>query len=206
MNDTIITQVPEYGNFIEALGEAVTESEVSTDHIEKGLDAVIEEKVVFQPGQYHAGNLPEFYTTDAKTGEIKAITRAEFKKWRHDNVTVRYQKVPMCGHKFIPQVEPRHKSCEACWFAFFNVHGELTQAVEEAYQKQGAALIVKLKGNRFKNMFLKFMGTVAALKAASDARAAQEKAIESTGSTEGSNSTTEPGEGIVGTLPESQGF
>lgn len=69
-----------------------------------------------------------------------------------------------CGHKYRNEFEPNHRNCERCWFAFFQTHGELTQAVEEAYQTGGAKLVSKLRGPKFLHQFLKFMSTVALVK------------------------------------------
>lgn len=69
-----------------------------------------------------------------------------------------------CGHKLRGEFEPNHRNCERCWFTYFQIHGELTQAVEEAFQKGGAGLIIRLKGKTFLHNFLKFMSTVALIK------------------------------------------
>lgn len=69
-----------------------------------------------------------------------------------------------CGHKYRNEFEPNHRNCERCWFAFFQTHGELTQAVEEAYQTGGAKLVSKLRGPKFLHQFLKFLSTVAFVK------------------------------------------
>jgi len=113
----------------------------------------------------------------------KQYTRAEAGKLNLKNFTHKHQTVPMCGHKFIAQREPRHSNCEACWFAFFNVHGEFTQAVEDAHAKGGDDMIIALKGRKFLQRFLRFMGSVAKLKMALEAK---EKNNGSTQPTEGS--------------------
>lgn len=82
-----------------------------------------------------------------------------------------------CGHKFRAEFEPKFRNCEQCWFTYFQVHGELTQAVEEAYQKGGGELIKKLRGPKFLDNFLKFMATVALIKAQQEA-VAKEKQID----------------------------
>lgn len=130
--------------------------------------------VVYVP---HVGPKPDYYTTDAKTGEIKEITRAEYKEYQRKHVTVRHQRVPMCGHKFVVGAQPRHRNCESCWFAFFNVHGELTQSVEELYAKHGGVPVSRLLGKALLHNFLKFMSTVAALKQAQEAQAARSQEI-----------------------------
>jgi hypothetical protein len=108
---------------------------------------------------------------------------------------VKHQIIPMCGHKFIAKTEPRHKNCGPCWFTFFQVHGEFTQAVEELYQKD-VNILKKLKGPKFVDNFRKFMSTVAAFKESIEA--AKEKDVSSIGSTEGSNE-----QGETGNIPRS---
>lgn len=104
---------------------------------------------------------------------------------------LKYQRIPMCGHKFIPETEPRHRHCESCWFTFFQVHGEFTQAVEEVFQKQGENFLAKLKGRGFTTNFLKFMSTVASFQASiAAAKAAQESnGITSLGGADSSDQT-----------------
>jgi hypothetical protein len=113
------------------------------------------------------GKKPDYYRT-LPDGTIVEITRAEYKKGMHDGFTVRHRPLP-CGHKLVAGQSPRHRNCEACWFTFFQVHGELTQAVDEAYNSQGIEvgreLIKQLRGTKFLKNFLKFMASVATLKA-----------------------------------------
>ena len=120
--------------------------------------------------------LPKFpyYRINQETGAYEEITRAEYKKVMRETFTVKHQRIPQCGHKFVPGHEPRHRNCEQCWFVFFQVHGELTQSVEEVFQKHGKPAIVALRGVKFLDNFLKFMATVAQYKLAADA-AAKEK-------------------------------
>lgn len=132
--------------------------------------------------------LPDYYKT-RPDGTITAITRAEYKESQRKYVTRKYQIVPMCGHKFVPEKEPRHVNCEACWFSFFQVYGELTQAVEELYAKHGARAVLQLRSKKFLRNFLKFMGTVAAYKAAVESAALAAK--ENSGSTSGIEPSTE---------------
>ncbi len=73
-------------------------------------------------------------------------------------------RVPQCGHRFKAGRTPEHVNCESCWFAFFQTHGELSQAVEEVYAKHGKSLIIHLKGKKFLDMFLKFLSTIAQYK------------------------------------------
>lgn len=119
--------------------------------------------------------LPRYYITRKVDGWVKAITRTEYGKLRYEQLTVRHQRVPMCGHKFVPEHEPRHRNCESCWFTFFNVYGQLTQAVEEVFQKHGKNVVVGLRGPKFFENWLKFMSTVANLKLAQEARSQEIK-------------------------------
>lgn len=134
-------------------------------------------------------------TRNAKGYVVEPRRMVPFRPSPKKAAPLKYQRIPMCGHKFIPQQEPRHKGCESCWFTFFQVHGELTQAVEEVYQKQGEDFLAKLKGRAYVTNFLKFMSTVAAFQASmAAAQAEQEKnAITSTG---GAVSTDEAEGGI----------
>lgn len=124
-------------------------------------------------------------TVNAKGYIVEPERMVPFRPSPKKSAPLKYQRIPMCGHKFVPQQEPRHKGCESCWFTFFQVHGELTQAVEEVYQKQGEGFLAKLKGRAYVTNFLKFMSTVAAFQASmTAAQAEQEKnAITSTGGT-----------------------
>ena len=126
--------------------------------------------------------LPKFpyYRINQETGAYEEITRAEYKKVMRETFTVKHQRIPQCGHKFVPGHEPRHRNCEQCWFVFFQVHGELTQSVEEVFQKHGKPAIVALRGVKFLDNFLKFMATVAQYKAAVEAAKESNGSIEST--------------------------
>lgn len=125
----------------------------------------------YLPKYSYNGELPKYYLTRKKDGFIKGISRKEYGEIRRQQITRVCQKVPMCGHKFVPGAQPRHRNCEACWFAFFNVHGELTQSIEELYAKHGKQPVVTLLGPKVLKNFLKFMSTVAAFKASQEARA-----------------------------------
>jgi hypothetical protein len=132
-------------------------------------------------------NLPPkfpYYRINTETGEPEEITRAEYKKAMRETFTVKHKVIPACNHKFVPGHEPQHRNCEHCWFVFFQTHGELTQSVEELFQKHGKQPVIALKGVKFFDNWLKFMSTVAAFKAAVET--AKEK-NGSTGSIEGSN-------------------
>lgn len=151
------------------------------------------------------GSMPDYYTTDPKTGEITEITRAAYKKYQREQVTRVYQRIPMCGHKFAPQAKPRHRNCESCWFTFFQVHGEFTQSVEELYAKHGKQPVTALLGETLLHNFLKFMSSVAAIKAYQEAQAAKTKELsESTSGIE--QGTGDPSaateDGTVEVLPD----
>lgn len=79
-----------------------------------------------------------------------------------------------CGHKFRGQFEPSHRNCERCWFTYFQVNGELTQSVEEAFAAGGPTLINQLKTKTFTHNFRKFMSTIAFLKQQQELAAAKE--------------------------------
>lgn len=113
-----------------------------------------------------------YYRVDPETGDHIQITRAEYKEYMRKHVTRRYTRLPLCGHRFAPNDEPRHRNCESCWFTFFQVHGELTQEVEKAYQEHGPALITQARGPKFLKKFLVFMGTLAQWKNATEAATA----------------------------------
>jgi hypothetical protein len=69
--------------------------------------------------------------------------------------------LPMCGHKFAPGSEPRFSNCESCWFAFFQVHGDLTKAVTELVHEHGMDSVKQVRGEKFAKNFIKFMATIA---------------------------------------------
>jgi hypothetical protein len=76
-------------------------------------------------------------------------------------VTVKLQKVEPCGHKFVPGEEPRHRNCTPCWFAYFQVNGEITKAADEVFQEQGESGLRQLATPKFVKNFLMFMGALA---------------------------------------------
>lgn len=84
------------------------------------------------------------------------------------NGTLHHQTVPMCGHKFVPGQEPKHRNCEPCWFTFFNAHGELTQACDTVFKDFGPDGLTKIRGPKFAKNFIKFMSTLASWKKASE--------------------------------------
>ena len=106
---------------------------------------------------------------------------------------LRYQRVPMCGHKFIPGHEPRHRNCEACWFTFFQVHGELTQSCDQVFAELGEPALRQLRPGKFVKNFLKFMSTLAQWQEA--AKAVKETNEVSTTTASGSSGDTDPAAG-----------
>ena len=113
------------------------------------------------------GKLPPYYRT-LPDGTIVPITRSEYKKGMLKEFTVKHKILP-CGHQLVADHNgPRHTNCDQCWFAYFQVFGEVTQAVDEAYNAQGKEvgeeLIKQLRGVKFLKNFLKFMATVATMK------------------------------------------
>lgn len=112
---------------------------------------------------------PRYWKLGEK-GEKIPIKRSEYKKAMHDTFTVTRPLIPMCGHKLVHGEEPRHRNCESCWFSFFQVHGELSQAADEVFSKFGENGLRQLRGPKFAKNFLKFMSTLAAWKAATEAQ------------------------------------
>jgi hypothetical protein len=112
------------------------------------------------------GRKPDYYRK-LPDGTIEALTKAEYKAGMRKEYTVQHRSLP-CGHKLVAGHAPRHRNCDACWFTFFNFHGELTQAVEEAYNSQGTEvgreLVKQLRGDKFLRNFLKFMSTISMYK------------------------------------------
>jgi hypothetical protein len=84
-------------------------------------------------------------------------------KSRKPNRTIHHDKVQICGHKYDGS-RPPNTNCESCWFTWFNIHGKLVQATEEAFQKYGKEMVVGIQGEKFFKMWLRFMATVANMK------------------------------------------
>lgn len=99
----------------------------------------------------------------ALTEEKKPPTRAEYKKMMGMYFTQRRDRVEYCGHKFHPENQPK-RNCPWCWFAFFQIHGEVTQTADECFQKDGREMLVRVKGEKFTKNFLRFMETLAYMK------------------------------------------
>jgi hypothetical protein len=103
-------------------------------------------------------------------GIREPITRSEYKKHQHDHVTVKHQVVQPCGHKFVQGEEPRHRNCQSCWFAFFQVNGEITKRADEVFQEHGVNGLHQLTTPKFVKHFLVFMGALAQWKAMNETK------------------------------------
>ena len=120
------------------------------------------------PTGLSGSNGPIGETVTGKTlpieGELRPaprqISEAELKQLRRMYFTVRHDRVEECGHRFDRLNEPR-TNCHYCWWAWFNSHGELVQTVDKAFQEQGAAFVIKLRGRKFLKGFLMYMSTLA---------------------------------------------
>jgi hypothetical protein len=134
-----------------------------------------------------------YYRIDPETGDHIEITKSEYKAAMRREFTVRHIRLPICGHKFVPTDEygPRHRNCQSCWFAFFQVHGVLTQEIEKAYQEHGPDIIRQTRGPKFLKMFLTFLGTIAQWKKASEEATVQKQETNEQ-STSGTGSSDEP--------------
>ena len=105
--------------------------------------------------------------------EQPKLSNTEIRRLRGLYMTVRHPHVAACGHKYVADKQPRH-NCEDCWFAWMNSHGELVQTTDELFQTTGGVELIKqLRGSKFLKMFLRFMSTVANLKAQEAANVAQ---------------------------------
>jgi hypothetical protein len=94
----------------------------------------------------------------------RQVSWAELKQLRGQYFTVRHGRVYPCGHRFDKITEPR-TNCEYCWYNWLNSHGELIQSVDRAFQEQGKDFVIKLRGEKFLRMFLRYMSTIAKFKA-----------------------------------------
>ncbi len=127
----------------------------------------------------------------------KQLTEAEFRKLRGAYFTVCHFIVQPCGHKLDQINEPTFRNCEACWFCFFNSHGQLVQVTDKAFQEQGPAFLDKMRGMKYRKMFVRFMATIARLKKESDERAAESTNTESANNESGEvQSGSDSGESV----------
>lgn len=102
------------------------------------------------------------------SGDKPKFTRAEIGKAHKAFVTVQHARVKMCGHKYVPSQEPRHRNCEACWFVFFQNHGEIVQQLDEIFTIHGEYQLrnIGIATTKCVNNFKKFMATLAQWKQA----------------------------------------
>jgi hypothetical protein len=94
------------------------------------------------------------------TAPVKPLTELQFRQLRRAYFTVRHDTVATCGHKIDRLNEPKN-NCEYCWWAFFGSHGELVQTADKAFQEQGQNFLDKMRGQKFRKMFLRYMSTLA---------------------------------------------
>lgn len=90
----------------------------------------------------------------------KKITEREYRKLMNQYFTVRRPIVEGCGHKIDTENGPKN-NCQTCWFAYFNNHSELVQAIDQAMRTDGPEVVIALRGLKFVRMYRKFMSTVA---------------------------------------------
>lgn len=70
--------------------------------------------------------------------------------------TLTLPRLPVCGHKFTPGGEPRHRNCQSCWFGFFIQHADVTTTADELYAEHGEYGLREVKGRKFTNHYLAF--------------------------------------------------
>ena len=79
--------------------------------------------------------------------------------------------VKACGHRLDLHVQPSHRNCEDCWFAFFNTHGELCRQLDEMHTSEGGdSAIIQLQGAKFLHRWRQFMATIAQWKIEQEAQ------------------------------------
>lgn len=83
---------------------------------------------------------------------------------RRNTLTRVYHRVPVCGHKFAPGQEPRHRNCEPCWFLLFASHKELVEGCDEVFKQFGQEGLAQIRGPKFAKNYVKFMSTLASWK------------------------------------------
>jgi len=130
----------------------------------------------------------------------KPLTEAQFRKLRGMYFTVRHHRVQPCGHLLDQINEPTFRNCEACWFCFFNSHGQLVEVTDKALQEQGFRFLDKMRGKKYRTMFCRFMNTVMKAKRESDEQ--QSREIQSSGSVGQSDGQGERGINDLSTARE----
>ena len=148
MNDRFYDVVDSEGNVVETAEQ---------QRAEATLDQVIEEQDVAKKLSEAVQDTPQIDLTPAGI-------KAAIKKWNRENVTCKLPRVigaNGCGHRLDLGHQPRHRSCDQCWFAWFNAHGELVQQLDEMHNNGNDRLIVELQGVKFMHRWRQFMATIA---------------------------------------------
>jgi hypothetical protein len=90
----------------------------------------------------------------------KIVTRSEMKKYNRAMITRILPKIKECGHSYDEMNQPR-TNCEWCWVAWFTAHGEIVKIADECFRAEGRETLVRIRGEKFVKMFLRYMATVA---------------------------------------------
>ena len=117
--------------------------------------------------------------TVERTGEAskpQKIDESTMRVLRGKYFTVRHGRVKECNHLLDQINEPTFRNCQFCWFSFFSTHGELVQVTDKAVQEQGVAFLDKMRGRKYREMFFRFMSTMAKFKKEYDERIEREAA------------------------------
>jgi hypothetical protein len=96
-------------------------------------------------------------------GEKEELSLREYKNALRQFFTVRRSTVVECKHK-IDLDSPPKNNCQVCWFAWFNQHGELVTALDEAFN-ESPEILDRIWGTKVRKNFTRFMSTLAAWKA-----------------------------------------
>jgi hypothetical protein len=160
----------------------------------------------FFPSKQEKAPKSTHVVVEKNDGTKETLPISEYKKAMRLFFTVRRDVVPYCNHK-IDLNSPPKNNCHACWFAWFNNHGELVKELDKAFQEHGGEIIEMTRGRKFLVNFLKFMGTLAKWKAEAEAAGQtqvdsavgeQVNNVESTGRTEGSGEIANAGTETTG--------
>lgn len=118
------------------------------------------------------------------------LTEYDMRKLRKQYVTIQHPRVVACLHKLDLHLQPRHRNCEHCWWAWFNNHGEIVQQLDEMHTSGQDAVIIQLQGSKFYKRWLQFMSTVANFKLqAEQSQESNEQDTSGPGSVIGSSGT-----------------
>ena len=93
----------------------------------------------------------------------KQLSEREYKELLRKFFTVRHARLTNCGHKFVPNIQPRN-NCENCWWTFFNTHKELVELTDKFWAEFGKEALIGMRGKKYVTMFGRFMATVIRLK------------------------------------------